>query len=154
MDFRHPVWIFWFERNTCVYDSFGSNHGTHVLMKHMCAMAHLSQTKRMNAALARMSNTTHESLMSHEKPHATHEWVMPYTNESYHQWMSHVTRTNKSCPKWAIPHMNSSCYTCMNQAKRTSAALAKMSSTTRESGMSQMHETCMGWLRLVGSLKL
>jgi len=72
-----------------------------------------------------MSHVTYEYVMSHM--HGSWEWVM---NESW--VMSPLTISSLTFHGWVMSHMNTSCHICM----------------------SHENESCMGWLRSVGSIKL
>ena len=121
-----------------------------------------------------MSHVLHEYYV--KISHVTSEWVVSRMNglchvwiESSHIWMSHVTY------EWVISHMNESCHILISHIKYewvksqvNESSHIYMSHVTYKWAMSRMHEVhspClhiiyrspylhMGWLRLVGSLKL
>jgi len=83
----------------------------------------------------------------------TSEWVMSPIDESCQIWMSHVSH------KWVMSQMNTSCHTYAGLWELVTH-VGVMSHTNESchiylTQMSRVTYKCiMGWLRLVGSLKL
>ena len=107
---------------------------------------------------AKLSGLSCHTWMSH----VTHEWVMSHMNEFCHVWMSHVTH------EWVMSHMNVFWefgvlhifiwYRCVCSCMYVFIYICKyMTPHPRIDSITRCNTSntdAMGWLRLVGSLKL
>ena len=145
---RHRGGIFFFQTTALVSitNMNTSCHTSHMNESYEGVMSHMNESCHIW-----MSHVKYESVTSQGGEilapdnsacsHHTYEYVMSHVDESYHIWMSYITY------EWVISYMSVSRHIWMSHVTYEWV-------TSQYGNIPLTDDSAIGWLRLVGSLKL
>jgi len=144
-----------YSRNTCSWPTSSHRPRLHIYTYHICVHQHsycrcheLMHHDSFTAEIPvrdQFPRTTHRDQHPNRRPVFEFPACVTRKRVMSQSWMSHITQINESCPTkervlshvW-MPHI----------------AHERIISHTSMHYVTHMYESCMGWLALVGSLKL